>query len=42
MTEWSQEKEKKILQKYRFTLTSRILRILLLCAVIYGLYILSH
>jgi len=41
MTEWSQEKEKKILRKYRFTLTSRILRILLLCAVIYGLYILS-
>jgi len=41
MIEWSQEKEKKILQKYRFTLTFRILRILLLCAVIYGLYILS-
>ncbi|MGG2084261.1 anti sigma factor C-terminal domain-containing protein [Lysinibacillus pakistanensis] len=41
MIEWSQEKEKKILQKYRFTLTFRILRILLLCAVIYSLYILS-
>lgn len=41
MIEWSQEKEKKILQKYRFTLTFRILRILLLCVVIYGLYILS-
>lgn len=41
MIEWSQEKEKKILQKYRFTLTFRILRLLLLCAVIYSLYILS-
>ncbi|MFJ6210406.1 anti sigma factor C-terminal domain-containing protein [Lysinibacillus sp. NPDC092081] len=39
MTEWSQENEKKILRKYRFTLTFRVLRILLICFVIYALYI---
>ncbi|MFJ7733758.1 anti sigma factor C-terminal domain-containing protein [Lysinibacillus sp. NPDC097231] len=41
MTEWSQEMEKKILRKYRFTLTFRVLRILLICCIIYGLYIIS-
>lgn len=39
MTEWSQENAKKILRKYRFTLTFRVLRILLICFVIYALYI---
>ncbi|QPQ32706.1 anti-sigma factor [Lysinibacillus sp. JNUCC 51] len=39
MTKWSQENEKKILRKYRFTLTFRVLRILLICFVIYALYI---
>ncbi|MGE7947485.1 anti sigma factor C-terminal domain-containing protein [Lysinibacillus sp. NPDC093688] len=39
MTEWSQENEKKILRKYRFTLTFRVLRILLICFVIYALYL---
>lgn len=39
MTEWSQGNEKKILRKYRFTLTFRVLRILLICFVIYALYI---
>ncbi|SKC07241.1 Sigma factor regulator N-terminal [Lysinibacillus sp. AC-3] len=39
MTEWSQGNEKKILRKYRFTLTFRVLRILLICFIIYTLYI---
>lgn len=39
MTEWSQENEKKVLRKYRFTLTFRVLRILLICFIIYALYI---
>ena len=41
MTEWSQDMEKRILRKYRFTLTFRVLRILLICAVIYGLYLIG-
>jgi len=41
MTEWSQENEKKILRKYRFTLTFRVLRVLLICFFIYALYIIG-
>jgi len=38
MTEWNKELEKKILKKSKFTLSFRILRILLLVAFIYALY----
>ncbi|MCP2034513.1 hypothetical protein L1279_001500 [Planomicrobium sp. HSC-17F08] len=38
MTEWNKELEKKILRKSRFTLTFRMLRLLLLSVLIYGAY----
>lgn len=41
MTEWNSDLEKRILKKSRFTLTFRILRILLLLFLIYSGYILS-
>ncbi|SDP61034.1 Sigma factor regulator N-terminal [Litchfieldia salsa] len=39
MTEWSKEKEKKILWKYRFLLTARILRILFIVGGLYTIYL---
>ena len=41
MTEWNKELEKRILRKSRFTLTFRILRILLLVFFIYGGYMIA-
>ncbi len=41
MTEWNKELEKRILRKSRFTLTFRILRILLLVFLIYSGYMLA-
>lgn len=38
MTEWNKELEKKILRKSRFTLTFRILKVLVIFIVIYFLY----
>ncbi|CEG29041.1 anti-sigma factor [Bacillus sp. B-jedd] len=38
MTEWTKDKEKKILWKYRFTLTLRIVRVLAAIALIYAVY----
>ncbi|WP_409272271.1 anti sigma factor C-terminal domain-containing protein [Neobacillus sp. SCS-31] len=38
MTEWTTDKEKKILWKYRFTLTLRIIRVLAAIGFLYGAY----
>ncbi|RHW37361.1 hypothetical protein D1B31_16495 [Neobacillus notoginsengisoli] len=38
MTEWTKDKEKKILWKYRFTLTMRIVRVLAAIALLYVVY----
>jgi hypothetical protein len=38
LTEWTKEKEKKVLWKYRFLLTARILRVLIIIGFLYGLY----
>ncbi|MBD8069511.1 anti sigma factor C-terminal domain-containing protein [Bacillus sp. PS06] len=38
MTEWSKDKEKKILWKYRFLLTARIVRVLLIIGGLYFIY----
>ena len=37
MTEWNEEKERKVLRKYRFTLTKRIIGIMILLFVAYQL-----
>ncbi|PSL32961.1 sigma factor regulator [Planomicrobium soli] len=41
MTEWNKELERRILKKSRFTLTFRILRLLLLVVLVYGLYMMA-
>lgn len=41
MDDWSRDKEKKVLRKYRFTLTTRVLRVLLVCIAIYSIYIMG-
>ena len=38
MTEWSEEKEKRILSRYRFTLTVRVIIVLLLCLFVFWAY----
>lgn len=38
MTEWTKDKEKKILWKYRFLLTARILKIVVILLFLYGVY----
>jgi hypothetical protein len=38
MTEWNKDKEKKILQKYRFTLSVRIIKILIACLFLFWVY----
>ncbi|WP_226669869.1 anti-sigma factor [Metabacillus litoralis] len=38
MTEWNKDKEKKILVKYRFTLTVRIIRVILACLFLFWIY----
>ncbi|MFS0862985.1 anti-sigma factor C-terminal domain-containing protein [Fredinandcohnia sp. 179-A 10B2 NHS] len=38
MTEWTKEKEKKVMWKYRFLLTVRVVRVVLLLLLIYGIY----
>lgn len=38
MTEWTKDKEKRILLKYRLTLTFRILRVILFCFLLYAGY----
>lgn len=38
MSEWNEELEKKILKRSRYRLTAKILRILLIAALLYGLY----
>lgn len=40
MEEWSKEKEKKILFNYRFTLTVRVIRVLLACLFLFWVYML--
>ncbi|WP_404330947.1 anti-sigma factor [Mesobacillus maritimus] len=40
MAEWNKEKEKKILFKYRFTLTVRVIRVLLACLFLFWVYML--
>lgn len=39
MTEWNKELEKRILKKSRFTLTIRIIRLLIVGLLVYGLYV---
>lgn len=38
MTEWTKDKEKRILWKYRFSLTLRIIRVVLILLFLYGVY----
>ncbi|RFB17279.1 hypothetical protein DZB84_09405 [Bacillus sp. HNG] len=38
MTEWSKDKEKRVLWKYRFLLTARIIRVVLILLFLYGVY----
>ncbi|MFS0821335.1 anti sigma factor C-terminal domain-containing protein [Bacillus sp. 1P02SD] len=38
MTEWSKDKEKRVLWKYRFSLTARIIRVVLILLFLYGVY----
>ena len=38
LSEWTKEKEKKVLVKYRFLLTVRIIRVLVIIGFLYGVY----
>nr|WP_309098283.1 anti sigma factor C-terminal domain-containing protein [Fredinandcohnia onubensis] len=38
MTEWTKDKEKRVLWKYRFSLTIRIIRVVLILLFLYGIY----
>jgi hypothetical protein len=38
MTEWTKEKEKKVLWKYRFMLTARIVRVILIILLLFWVY----
>ena len=38
MTEWTKDKEKRILWKYRFSLTMRIIRVVLILLFLFGVY----
>ncbi|CAH2716991.1 hypothetical protein BACCIP111895_04179 [Neobacillus rhizosphaerae] len=38
MTEWTKDKEKKVLWRYRFLLTFRIIRVIVILSLIYGIY----
>lgn len=38
MTEWNEELEKKILKRSRYRLTAKILRVLVIAAIVFGIY----
>lgn len=38
MTEWNKEKEKKVLTRYRFTLTVKVIRVILACLFLFWVY----
>ncbi|MDA6131323.1 sigma factor regulator N-terminal domain-containing protein, partial [Escherichia coli] len=41
MTDWNKDREKKIMAKYRFTLTFRVMRVIAACLLLFWVYMMA-